>query len=245
MKNNCGIIGDLLPLYADAVCSEESASLITEHISHCEKCKQSLTYIQTNAAKQSETENKTLSGSEKIIKKVSQTLSKRAIYSAAGILIIILYWLFYTWMETLAKMGDYRYFNSRFYEVFPAGTLILPILTLLWLILHIRHMIKNKSWKNGLLLLATLFFLLCGQFRFLYHESKLISMSCIATVKEKTSDDCVVIRCGNDEIRLSASPSVVNLLQADGTEYCFLYDTYKDNPKDGTLCHVVTDFSED
>jgi len=240
MDTNCKIIEDLLPLYADEVCSKESAALIEEHLSHCEKCRQTLYYLQTDAPETSEAKTPLSSDSDKILKSVSKTLSKRAVYSAAGILSILLYWLLYTWMERLANIGDYRYMNSRFYEIFPVGTLIFPLLTLLWLGLHIRRMIKNKSWKNGLLLLATLVFLSLGQFSHLHQQSNLISVTGIATVKEKLSADCIVICCGDREVTLSASPSIVNLLQTNGTEYCFLYNTYKDNRTEGTLCNVIT-----
>ena len=181
--------------------------------------------------------------SEKNTKKVSRNFSKRAVYSATGILIIILYWLFYAWQETLANMGDYRYFSYQLHEITHIGTFIFPILTLLWMFLHIRCMKQNRTWKNGLFFLSILFLLLCGQFGFLHQRSKLIAVSCIATVKEKPSDNCVVICCEEREIRLSTTPAVVNLLQTDGTEYCFLYDTYKDNREEGTLCTVVLNSS--
>lgn len=35
---NCEIIKDLLPLYADGVCSDESAKAVEEHISSCRSC---------------------------------------------------------------------------------------------------------------------------------------------------------------------------------------------------------------
>lgn len=38
-KIDCNVIGDLLPLYVDKVCSKESAELVEEHIQSCEKCK--------------------------------------------------------------------------------------------------------------------------------------------------------------------------------------------------------------
>lgn len=42
MKISCAVIGDLLPLYADNICSEESAELVDEHISECSVCKSKL-----------------------------------------------------------------------------------------------------------------------------------------------------------------------------------------------------------
>lgn len=39
MKNSCQIIQDLLPLYHDGVCSEESKKVVREHLEDCEKCR--------------------------------------------------------------------------------------------------------------------------------------------------------------------------------------------------------------
>lgn len=45
MKVPCNIIRDLLPLYHDAICSEESKNLIDDHLSECEDCKSILSKI--------------------------------------------------------------------------------------------------------------------------------------------------------------------------------------------------------
>lgn len=42
MNMNCKIIQDLLPLYHDAVCSEESKKLVEDHLKGCEMCKRLL-----------------------------------------------------------------------------------------------------------------------------------------------------------------------------------------------------------
>ncbi len=42
IKTNCELINDLLPLYADNVCSEESRTAVAEHIAGCEKCRTQL-----------------------------------------------------------------------------------------------------------------------------------------------------------------------------------------------------------
>lgn len=39
---NCKIIGDLLPLYIDEVCSEESHVLVEKHLKECEACRNTL-----------------------------------------------------------------------------------------------------------------------------------------------------------------------------------------------------------
>ena len=39
MKVPCNIIEDLLPLYHDNVCSEESRAMVKEHLQTCAKCR--------------------------------------------------------------------------------------------------------------------------------------------------------------------------------------------------------------
>lgn len=46
MKIPCEVIKDLLPLYTDDVCSDESRKLIVEHLSECEDCKSELVAMQ-------------------------------------------------------------------------------------------------------------------------------------------------------------------------------------------------------
>lgn len=41
-KMSCNVINDLLPLYQDGLCSNESRQMIEEHIESCEECKKSL-----------------------------------------------------------------------------------------------------------------------------------------------------------------------------------------------------------
>ncbi|MDE6388825.1 MAG: zf-HC2 domain-containing protein [Lachnospiraceae bacterium] len=38
MKLSCNVIRDLLPLYADQICSEESKALVKEHLTSCKDC---------------------------------------------------------------------------------------------------------------------------------------------------------------------------------------------------------------
>ncbi len=42
MKITCDIINDLIPLYIDNLCTEDSRKLIEEHMKHCNKCSQKL-----------------------------------------------------------------------------------------------------------------------------------------------------------------------------------------------------------
>lgn len=40
--SDCSIVKDLLPLYADNVCSLESKKLVSEHLAECESCQKEL-----------------------------------------------------------------------------------------------------------------------------------------------------------------------------------------------------------
>lgn len=42
MKLSCNVILDLLPLYYDQVCSDETKALVEEHLSSCESCREAL-----------------------------------------------------------------------------------------------------------------------------------------------------------------------------------------------------------
>ena len=46
MKINCTVIRDLLPLYADQICSNESKELVDEHLAQCRDCSALLRQIQ-------------------------------------------------------------------------------------------------------------------------------------------------------------------------------------------------------
>ena len=50
MKINCNVIRDLLPLYADQICSNESKELVDEHLAQCRDCSALLQQIQNTTA---------------------------------------------------------------------------------------------------------------------------------------------------------------------------------------------------
>ena len=49
MKTECDVIRDLLPLYADGVCSEKSRQMVNEHLAQCEVCAGLLTSLRSNS----------------------------------------------------------------------------------------------------------------------------------------------------------------------------------------------------
>ena len=130
MRYKCAMIADLLPLYADGVCSEDSKKAVEAHLLECESCRNALEQMRADIPKE-----ETLDLAEQeVLKKTSWIISKRAILAAAGVTAIVLYWLVYFWEEALSDMGDYRYFSYRFHEIYSSGYFLIPLLTLLWLI---------------------------------------------------------------------------------------------------------------
>ena len=50
MKYSCGIIDDLLPLYLDGACSDESKGMVETHLETCELCRKKLERMKTESA---------------------------------------------------------------------------------------------------------------------------------------------------------------------------------------------------
>lgn len=238
MEKRCSVIEDLLPLYVDGVCSDESRNLIEEHIKTCRSCKNLLEDMQNDNMGNVTGVQLELSKSEKVLEEVTLNISKKAIYTATAIMGIVLYWLLYVWQERLAALGDYRYFAYWMHELYGIGYIVFPFLTLAWLIVHLWRMKKNNAWKKGLVLSLVLLVLTVGQFGFLYQNSQRLSVTCIATVKEVVDEYHVIIKCGEREVLLTTDPMVVSLFKTDGTVYMLGYETYQDNKDEGNLFAV-------
>ena len=87
MKISCEIIKDLLPLYLDGVCSEDSNSAIGDHLAACEKCETELQAMKNFLTPKTAEQN--LNEAE-AVKKLSKKWKKGMILSLLkGILITI------------------------------------------------------------------------------------------------------------------------------------------------------------
>lgn len=84
---HCDVIKDLLPLYYDGVCSEETQVLIEAHIASCNECKKELESLHaTIEIPPIEIENR--KQDEKMIRKMASSLQKtrkKALYKGMGI----------------------------------------------------------------------------------------------------------------------------------------------------------------
>lgn len=86
MKLSCSVIEDLLPLFSDQVCSEESRKLVEEHLQECEKCRALLNHVdvvQIAHIEQGEAERR------EIVKKGFKKIHKRWIASLITSMVLI------------------------------------------------------------------------------------------------------------------------------------------------------------
>ena len=86
MNNQCNVVRDLLPLYCDNICSEESKLLIEEHLLSCEECTVILNKMQS---KDSELISPLQQDIEKtdLLKRINKRIKHRKILIAIGTII--------------------------------------------------------------------------------------------------------------------------------------------------------------
>lgn len=85
MKLPCRVIEDMLPMYYDKVCSEESATLIEEHLKHCPRCSQILTDLSTDIAVSKESIDDI-----KPLKKIQKNYKRKKLYWLLAISLVLL-----------------------------------------------------------------------------------------------------------------------------------------------------------
>lgn len=84
MENmNCNIINDLLPLYLDNLCSEESKQIIEEHLKSCKDCQKTLEYMKNDFTITEDTD-------ARIIKKVKQRIRIEKFVIAFAVFFVLL-----------------------------------------------------------------------------------------------------------------------------------------------------------
>ena len=93
MKYSCNIIRDLIPLYIDGVCSEESKKVVDEHLEECNECKTYLSSMSEENKIIDHFYNDDLKESQKIssfmaVKKRIQR--KQILFGILAILIVVL-----------------------------------------------------------------------------------------------------------------------------------------------------------
>ena len=102
MKNErmCNIVKDLLPLYIDDLCSEDSKQMVEEHIKGCDECKRALelmkdgeSEVATNFSRMDETDEQLMKRVSKDINKKTKRFKKISI-ACLGMVVVLLFGLF-------------------------------------------------------------------------------------------------------------------------------------------------------
>lgn len=108
MSKQCKIVEDLLPLYHDGVCSEESRRLVEEHLAQCEGCRSLLKKIDEEIMSPAKDEDvKALEGISKAVRKGW----KKALRTGVSITlaaVLLLFAGFGTWWY----LHEYRYYSA-------------------------------------------------------------------------------------------------------------------------------------
>lgn len=81
MKYSCDVIKDLLPLYYDKACSEQSKKIVEEHLAECASCRSMMTKLQNNTY-----ENCLHDEKNEIIKNYTRSVKKKALF--AGFIVV-------------------------------------------------------------------------------------------------------------------------------------------------------------
>lgn len=86
MSKKCELIKDLLPLYADNVCTEESRKTVAEHLASCVRCRSELNKMQTeiNITEKAEQDIS-------IIKKIKRKILVERIIAATVTVLVLLF----------------------------------------------------------------------------------------------------------------------------------------------------------
>lgn len=96
MKTSCKIIEDLLPMYHDGICSEESSALIEEHLRECPNCSQILASLRGEIQLEKDMPADDLKPLEEIQQQITRE-KKRSGRRGAIITVSILLAIFVVW----------------------------------------------------------------------------------------------------------------------------------------------------
>lgn len=238
MTHKCELIEDLLPLYIEDACSGESGRIIKEHLEECPQCRRLLHRLGRDTFSRPEEP-----GVEEVLKRTSYILSKRAVYSALGVLAVVIYWVVYFWQDYWSAMGDYRFFSYSFHEMYTIGLLIVPASTVIWLTALLVKSLRNRSWKKNLAMLMVLLVLVLGQTGYFIRRDGTWSSYSWTQIMDVPDNSHVVIRRADGTlITLETSVQVAHLVEEMGPVYQIGYEWNERSPGEGILTYIeVTD----
>ena len=234
MNTSCEIILDLIPLYLDDVCSEDSKRIVEKHISECESCRREFSGMKHEIKTASQ-----FPSEENIFKKTSWTITKKQLITASGIFATALYWILFMWQRKMSLTGSPLY-NHQLGDLL--NFLFLPVVlgSLVWLIITIGNAVSTKTVpeKTPRIILLTLLIIiqifLCTHL-FIMREN----MIWTEIVEVPNRNTIVIERYDGNTVVLETNHSVTSLVRTDGTEYVVYYTASINNPANGKLLWII------
>lgn len=110
-KISCNVIRDLLPLYEDGICSDETKKLVENHISECSVCKTELESFK-KCPVISETGSKEFEAVKKAGKKIKKSRKKAVIKAVCISLVVCIALGIFTVCEFVRSSFEYSFWHS-------------------------------------------------------------------------------------------------------------------------------------
>ena len=110
MSKNCDMIKDLLPLYADDVCSDESRKAVEEHIKECAECKGELEKLRRSVTVSPKNDGEVLKRIKRRLRIEKLVVGLISVLAICGALIIGLVYLINS--DTSMDMEKYDILNN-------------------------------------------------------------------------------------------------------------------------------------
>lgn len=154
-KVNCEIVRDIIPLYIDDACSEESRNLIEEHIKHCSECKKILELMNQDDYKVELDITSENRKAMEIVKKINNKIIRKQIMIAVVTAIIIGgVWAYFNLIETtnpyknyfvteISNLDDIMYYFK--YAFFPYVVLFIIVIINFFKAVFYKKNEKNSS----------------------------------------------------------------------------------------------------
>lgn len=120
MKITCNVIKDLLPLYYDHMCSEETKQIVEEHLKSCESCRKELAYLSGDFTFNANiNEEKIRTNASKAVKKIR---NKNIILGfVAAVCVLAIVFILGLLADSLFKRTSTTIENSKYKYTLTAG----------------------------------------------------------------------------------------------------------------------------
>ncbi len=155
---NCNIIKDLIPLYVDDCCCEESAQLVSSHIEECEECRKEYEFMTRTMASDS-----TPAPQKDGFKKIS-------LWRASVMQSVLLFLSFAVIIAGVILEGNTPYGKTNglwaMALIVPATGFMLSMAN--WNFVRLYK--SRKTFSNGSLIVSAGFILLCYTWAFLHYQ---------------------------------------------------------------------------